>query len=238
MSRKIMQVTQALTTPRLVVDSKEEKKDDDPVDISLPLPRDLLSTLMLKPSVSGGDKCWKIPIGGAANLSTNGSGLISSALTMAGVSATSYFTSLATLFDEFYIESCTIQYQPSTRYQTLPSSASTDFNGTPLGIASLFLDTSSYTNINQMPANPTFKFKHTSSPFTYVWKNNVRRSEAMSSEPTSTQAALGWVRTNATPSQYYGGTVQFIGSASSAMRVSTVVGILAYRWDVWFRAKA
>ncbi len=238
MSRKIMQVAHSLSTPRVVVDSKEEKKEDDTVDIALPLPKDLLSTLMLKPVGSGGDKCWKIPISGAANLSTSGSGFINAALTMAGVAATSYFVSLATLFDEFYIESCDIYYQPTTRYQTLPSSASTDFNGTPLGIASLFLDSSSYTNINQMPSNPTFKFAHTSSPFTYTWRNNVKRKEAMSSEPTSTQAALGWVRTNATPAQYYGGTVQFIGSTSSAMRISTAVGILAYRWNVWFRAKA
>ncbi len=223
------------------VETKEEKLEVEEYSLFTPLSKEA-SLSVVKPvklvSTSGGAREWYIPIGSATNLSTNGSGLISAALSVSTVAALSNFTSLATMFDEFFVESVDIWYQPQTRYQVLPSTSSTEFNGTPLGIASLFLDTSSYTNINQMPANPTFALAHTSSPFKYTWRNNVKRKTATSVEPTSTQASLGWVRTNATPAQYYGGTVQFVGSASSAMHASTVCGVIAYKFNVWFRAKA
>jgi hypothetical protein len=222
------------STPRL--ETKEEKKEDE-YQVVLSQPTISLSSFKMF-SGKGGKKEWMIPIPYAANLLTNGSGLISAAVLPASIAATSYFVSLATLFDEFFIESLSVHYQPQTRYQVLPSTTSTEFNGTPLGIASIFLDSSTYTNINQMPANPTFKFHHTSSPFSYKWANNVKRSSAVSEEPDATHASLSWVRTNATPAQYYGGAVVLLGSASSAMHASTTVGILAVRANVWFRAKS
>jgi glutathione peroxidase-family protein len=179
-----------------------------------------------------------IPVPYAANLATNGSGLISASVLGSSCPAATTFTSLATLFDEFFIESFKVFYQPSTRYQVVPSTTSSEFNGTPLGCASLFFDLTAYTNINQMPANPTFKFYHSSDPWEYTWVNNVKRKSAVSEEPDATHNSLSWVRTNATPAQYYGGAVSILGSASSAMHVSTTVGIIAVRYNVWFRSKS
>ncbi len=234
----IVGYTSELQSLRVGSESKEEKKlttyDDDSVVVTA-IPKLILP--FISKSSSGGRREWMIPIPFAANLATGVSGLISSAVTMASATATTYFVSLATLFDEFFIESAHVMYQPSTRYQVLPSTSSSEFNGTPLGLASTFIDTIPYTNINQMPANPTFRFKHSSSPFTFVWKNNVKRSSAVSEEPDSTHNSISWVRTNATPAQYYGGTVAILGSASSAMHATTVVGIVAVKYEVWFRAK-
>ncbi len=264
MSRKpvLTTTTTIVPTPRPVSVATEEKKeskeplgwsDDDEIVEKSPLvpttgfsicafsgasKGDLASILRLKPTVRGGAKAWCIPIAYAANMTTSGSGFINATLPVATVAATSYFTSLATLFDEFYVERMDVMFQPQTRYQSLPSTTSTEYHGTPLGVASMFEDTTVYTNINQMASNPTFQFSHSSSPFSYSWVNNVARSKAMSSEPTSTQAALGWVRTNATPAQYYGGLVQFIGSATYAMHASINAGIIAVRYKVWFRAKS
>lgn len=222
-------------------ETKEIKDDDElhEVDYRVYFPSPIKTALALgaKDGIGGG-KEWSVPIAGAANLVTSGSGFINATFAVASVAATSYFVSLATLFDEFYVESVDIWYQPFTRYQVLPSTSSTEGNGSAVGVASLFLDTTVYTNLSQMPSNPTFELHHSSSPFKYKWKNNVTRKKAMSSEPTSTQAALGWVRTNATPAQYYGGLVQLLGTTTYAMHASTGVGVLAYRFNTFFRAKA
>ncbi len=218
-------------------DSKEEKVfEEEYTVVSAPsIPKYLLPFISRD---TGGAKEWMIPVPYAANLTTNGSGLIAAALTVSSVAAASSFTSLAALFDEFYVEKLDVKYQPATRYQVLPSTTTSEFNGTALGLASTYLDTVAYTNINQMPANPTFKFVHTSSPFTFVWRNNVKRKSAVSVETSSSLPSLSWVRTNASTAQYYGGTVQIIGSASSAMHASTVVGVICFRADCWFRSKA
>jgi hypothetical protein len=224
----------------VVTESKEEKKVSLPEEeavIVCSIPK-LLLPFISSTSKSGGAKEWMIPIPYAANLSTSGSGFISAAVLPVSATAVSSFTSLAALFDEFFIEAMEIHYQPQTRYQVLPSTTTSEHNGTPLGIASQYLDVVAYTNINQMPANPTFKFAHSSSPFRYVWKNNVKRSSAVSTEPDATHPSLSWVRTNATPAQYYGGAVNIIGSATSAMHASTVVGVVAVRYVAWFRAKS
>ena len=219
-------------------EGKEEKKEEDYSIIPLSTPK-LVSLRPLKTVTgSSGDRQLLIPLSFAANLSTNGSGFISASVLPSSIPATTGFTSLAAVFDEFFIESMEIHYQPMTRYQVLPNTTSTEFNGTALGLASLYLDATAYTNINQMPGNPSFKFCHTSSPFKYTWKNNVSRKSAVSEEPDSSHASLAWVRTNATPAQYYGGAVTVLGSASSAMHASTVVGIVAVRYNVWFRSKS
>ncbi len=217
------------------IESKDEKLEED-YSLTISVPK-VLS--LGKPSVSSGGKTeYHIPMSYAANLSTSGSGLISAAVLPVSVTATTYFASLATVFDEFFVESMEICYQPMTRYQVLPNTSSSEFNGTPLGVASLYLDSTTYTNINQMPGNPTFKFFHSSSPWKYTWKNNVKRSSAVSVEPDATHPTLSWCRTNATPAQYYGGAVPIIGSATSAMHASTIVGIVAVRYHVWFRARS
>ncbi len=233
----------SLTVKRPVLrESKEEKKElkvEDETLVLLSSPLRAVTLGLGKPRMgSTGAKEWLIPIPFAANLTTSGSGLINAAVTIASAAAATQFTSCASVFDEFFVESAEVFYQPMTRYQVLPSTTSTEFNGTALGLASLYLDTVPYTNINQMPANPSFKFVHTSSPWKYTWRNNVKRSSATSEEPDSSHSSLMWVRTNATPSQYYGGVVSILGSASAAMHASTIVGIIAVRFNVWFRAKA
>jgi len=241
-------------TPRSssTVESKEEKKElipvplvrtdrDEEAEVEILVNPTLKSiTLGLGKPTAGkdGKKQWMVPISYAANLATNGGGLVAASVTISSVAAASVFTSLATIFDEFFVESAETFYQPMTRYQTLPSTTSTEFNGTALGLASLYVDSVAYTNINQMVANPSFKFVHSSSPWKYTWRNNVKRSSAVSEEPDSSHPSCAWVRTNATPAQYYGGYVNIIGSASSTMHASTTLGVLAVRFNTWFRAKS
>lgn len=224
-----------LVGPRPESKEEKEKEDFEVCTLAPVVPRFLMPFISKS---KGGAKEWLIPIPFAANLASNGSGFVSAAVLMSSCAAASAFTSLATIFDEFFIESAKIHYQPVTRYQVLPSTSSSEFNGTPLGCASLYMDLTPYTNINQMPANPTFQFHHTSDPFIYTWRNNVKRESAVSEEPDSTHNSLSWVRTNATPAQYYGGAVSLIGSASSAVHASTTLGIVAVRYKCWFRSKS
>jgi len=256
-SRKLRITSQALPSDlndlmkKVVPESKEEKRHEicalgtKQAPLTLKLSKELEVALAMARSALG-SHIYRIDIGYAYNIVTNGSGFLNTGSPNSNLSSLTEFTSFAGLFSEFFILAQVGHYSPYSRYNipggnTQPSGGSTytQIQSTATGLVSLFHDQASHTNVNTMVTSPTFKLVNTGDPWDCVWINNENpSSDVVTSSSGTAVATQSWCSTATTPAGAYTGTIQILGSQSLPMSVSCTVGLLAVKWHILWRNRA
>jgi hypothetical protein len=209
---------------------------------------------LLKGIMFKADKPYRCKLAYGASFQTSAIGVVNVSVATTAINTVGEWSSIDALFDQFFIHSITVKFYPrniqgggmgssGTAASVGPLNPGADSvvtNAAVVGVC-VFGAGNSYSTAGPMLSNPSHKVMHTSKPFTYVWRNNVRF------EPHG--IALGWNVSGAgwqgwmdiTGVSNYGGFMQFrilddltIGSGSATV----VMGDFAVYFDVSFRARA
>lgn len=186
-------------------------------------------------------------------IATNASGVLTTSYANASISSAAEWSSVAALFDEFFIHSVEFTYksfneggqgleataQPSQGTYVTAAAVNYVLSAGLIGV-SLFTTASAYTTAQSMSNNPTRKLLHSGKDWSYVWRNNVSfdgRGPAL--DPLTSIGWSGWTLIGAVAN--IGGAVQFrtlgdqvIGDGAHAVNL----GYIEIRYDVSFRARA
>lgn len=211
-------------------ESKEEKAEE-PIDAlrrkstSKPyiVTEEQLETVGMLKSIIG-NMHLRTELGTVAVLTTSAAGLVNTVFANTGLAAVAEFPSFALLFEEFFIHSMTLHYQPLNQFQTQPlMSFALPATGLLVGVP-LFHGGSSYTTTADMCANGQLAVMHSGVPWTMKWKNNESPVGGIVVSPatSSSTPTQSWCLTAATPAALYQGRLQIRNNFSFTDRKSVV----------------
>jgi hypothetical protein len=229
-------VVSELETEEDIEMSSEVKKEE-----KFEYPRSLMARAM---HASGRFQQYRCRLGLVTPLnSTVTSGAVNQLVVCYAVGTLTEFSSgFAILFDEFFIHSMRIRYQPRARYapQYLGTAALAGPSSVGVVVASLFHGAATYGTPGAAVDNATHTIGHTGDPWEHVWKNNEspKSTVVVNGSSGSTTPSQGWCLTAATPTASYTGQVQIIGMANTAYVVASLLGDLVVDYDVSFRNRA
>jgi hypothetical protein len=228
------------------VDEKKEESASSPLDPEAPPALKLLKGILFK-----SDRPYRCSLGLHNNISCNGSGLIVSSFSVSGIASVYEWSSLAALFDECFVHSMIIKFQPFNITGVGPSlgggaalvtvtGASTLAQGIQncgMIIAGYFSATGSVSTAAGMTANPNHRIVHSAKAFTYSWRNNVRFDpHGISLDPLTSVGWNGWVFVASVGEM--GGFVQMRGINDVVLAAAAVLGTFELMYDVSFRARS
>jgi hypothetical protein len=176
------------------------------------------------------------------DITSTAGGVINSLITVNALSTLSEFASFATLFDEFFVHSMQVRYEPYSEYQfNVGTTPGTNKTNVGLGVVSTFHGAANYSTYATLLNNSTLLYTNTAKRWTKTWKNNESPSGgiAVSSSTSLPIASQGWCLTQNADASLYTGNVQVFGSAVIGTGlVSVTPGTTLLSWDVSFRMRA
>jgi len=193
------------------------------------------------------DKPYRCKLGIHNNISTNGSGIITSVLNVSSVTTTTEWSTIVALFDEGFVHSMECRYQPfnitgvgpqaATAVPTVTAvAAAQGIQNCGVIMAAYFNNVSTLTSSTALIANPNHKLAHSAKPFTYTWRNNCRFDpRGLALDPTANWGWQGWTFVGSLNQN--GGFVQIRGINDPTLAVSAVLGTFELIYDVSFRAR-
>jgi hypothetical protein len=184
-----------------------------------------------------GTKVYPFRLSTALNMSSSGAGIVNSTINMSVVQSSTDFSSFATIFQEFFIVKCTVNWQPVSRYNypltAVVTPTPTSVSSLPFVCAQLQHAATVYTSMSSALNNYDAKYHSTGDPFTYHWVN-VETPD--SKVETTTSGTQSWCDTSS--GQLYTGAIQFLSqSAPPGLPTSQVLGTFATHFDVLFRVR-
>jgi hypothetical protein len=184
-------------------------------------------------------KTFPITLGFSTMLTTTSTGLVNAVFNASNVVFSNEFVSCATLFDEFFIKSFTIHYEPLNQFLTEPSMSLASPASGMLLMADLHHGQTSYATTSGMCNAITLMTHHSGRPFTYRWKNVERpRSGVAPSSTTSTPLPTqAWCLTTSTAAVLYTGFTQIRNNTLFANDPSTSLGDVVQRFECLFRTR-
>jgi hypothetical protein len=237
-------------------ETKEDKKECKEL-VATPGP-DLglqgLAKMMFK-----ADHPYRTKLGQNASLTTSAAGVLNANFTVSGVSSAQEWSIIDQLFDEVFIHSMELIFQPmnvvgagagaysgtqASGAQCFPvasgSGSGTYFN-TGIQIVALFNGAGTYGSAQAMIPNPTLKIAHCGHAWKYFWRNNVKFSpRGLNVGGASGLISQGWM-TIANVATQYGGSVQIRTMSDDALGdgAHTITpGRIVQKWDCSFRARS
>jgi len=215
-----------------------------PTSLSHPHPgyvlRETKESTILKTALSRmfSNRIYNFRVTTALNVSSNGTGIVNSIIGMSTIQSTPDFVALSGVFNEFFIKTCDVKYEPVSMYNyPLTGIPSTSVSSLPLGVADLQHSQAAYTNLSNMTENWRYEHNNTGRPFRFRWQN----VEKAKSTVTSADAVSGGFTQNwclCTDAASYTGTIQFLTqSAPPALPTSQVLGTFLVEWNVLFRVR-
>jgi hypothetical protein len=228
-----------------LVESKDDEKEHEESNFKLALT--LLKGIMFK-----ADKPYRCALAFGASLSTNSSGVLNTTIANSSISTVAEWTAIDTLFDQFFIHSFKVRFNPrniqgggigsSATVSTIGpyASSSAVVSNATLVMAALFGASGTYGSAGVMLNNPNMKLGHSAKSWTYTWRNNVRFDpHGISFNTAASDGWQGWTDIGATST--YAGFIQIrvlndlaIGTTSAVV----ALGDVAVLYDVSFRARA
>ncbi len=222
----------------------ETKSEPDPV-VSFKLLRSMFKI----------DHPYRTMVSVAALWGTNGSGVVNLQVPVSNISTAAEWTSIDALFDEFFVHSMKLRFFPANRnvssgFATSTTAApqlltsTTAFpsyaTNTGLVLCSLFNGSGYYSGAAGMSNNPSKAFHHSSEPFTYTWRNNVKFDpRGVGLTPPSGSYWQGWTLISSAAN--LGGNIQARATNDQALGDGAhayTLGNYHLEWDVSFRARA
>jgi len=207
----------------------------------LKLSRPIKVGSMKSPSMSKLGQIYRMVLGSSSTLQSSGGGFITQTYAVSLVAGTSDFTSLANIFDEFFVEKMHLHYQPASRYNVLTGgTAGTNEQSLPLGVISLFHDTGVFSTIADMASAVGFKYHNSSDPFKHTWVNNedYKTGVVVTDSTSATTPSQGWCLTSTTPASNYAGLVQCLSPTISGLPGTAYLGTIVLKWDVLYRQRS
>jgi hypothetical protein len=222
--------------------SRDEQKQDDQ------LFTDALT--LMKGVLFKRDQPYRTRVPLQGNFPTSAIGVVNVLTSCSSISSVSEWSSLAALFDEFFIHSMHWRFVPHNNLGGgvgssvgalttggITATADTQINNSGMLVCSIFNAGNAYSSASAMAANATVAIKNSSKPWSYYWRNNQRF------DPRGDQVVMtsfqGW-----TPIQSptnYGGSIQIrmlndvvIGSGSAVVNLGSYIVM----YDVSFRARS
>jgi len=274
-----MQAKKALKRPRLTTERKRKEKkrapSSSPIDIAGTLARlqekhtiahkeqkegkeldfdDFAPALkLLKGILFKADQAFRTRLAYTSTLAGTSGGALAVTIAPTTLSSVGEWSSIAALFDQFFLHSMTIRFMPrnvvgggwgssggANATTTAPTGGTNAaIQNAAIQIVALFGTNSGYSTALAMVNNPNLKMAHTAHPWTYAWRNNVRfdrRGDAASFVSLGWQ---GWLDIGATAD--LGGLVQI--RAVNDVLLGSTTGIQTYgdlliSFDVSLRARA
>ncbi len=235
-----------------IVDWEHPELDSPP---SMSKEEELRKVLALaKGLIFKADRTYRCRLGFQNSIQTTSGGVVATQLNVSSVVSSVEWSVIDQLFDEIFIHSMTVNYQPhnlggigvngsagtGARENVNTTSNTTSPLSVGLIMASYFGNVGAPATAAAMTANPNRKIAHSGSPWRYVWRNNVRYDpRGISLDPTS--SALGWTGwTEITNANLVGGFMYIraladivVGNASAAV----FLGSYELSYDVSFRAR-
>lgn len=211
--------------------------------------------LRLLRGVFKADHPYRTRVSLAQNLSTSNSGVLNFQFPVGNISTCTEWTSIDALFDEFFVHELAVHYNPVNRMvssgygaassavlglETSATGSATQATNAGLLAVSLFGGSGYYSGAAGMSNNPTRAYYHSSEPWIYRWRNNVKfrpHGEALTT-PSATYWQ-GW--TTIASAANYGGNVQIRTSGDQTLGDTThayTLGGLHIEFDVSFRSRA
>jgi len=231
-----------------VYDGKTGEKrleDDEESRKSIVLARGLVRGIF-KP-----DHPYRTKLGAVSTLVTSAAGVLNTQASVSSVSSAGEWSAIDQLFDEVFIHTLTLHYQPRNDAAGTGSVAAGTTGGSfmvtgapassvgnaGLVMVALFNGASGYSTCAAMLSNPTKHFAHSGHPFSYAWKNNTKFDpRGVVAQNTAWQ---GWTLISNVTN--YGGSLQVrtfgdvvLGDTAHAL----TCGDICFVWDVSFRARA
>lgn len=178
-------------------------------------------------------------LGTTGVVTTGATGVVNTAVNNSSLASTPDFTSFAAVFDEFFIHSMTMFYQPLNQYMTQPSMSFTAPASGIILVAPLYHGAAAYTTTASMANNVDLRTLHSAQSWTATWVNNESPKagslpSASTSAPIQTQA---WQLTASSNAALYTGFLQLRNSTAFTGALSSTIGDSVVRWKVTFRAR-
>jgi len=150
------------------------------------------------------------------------------------------FVSLAALFDEFFIKSFKLVYQPASRYQKPSGTEPALYADFPLHVASIQHGAPLYATHSDAANNAGLLICNTADPWTYTWKNTESKRSTVLPDPSTSSVVptQGWCLTRPDNASAYTGAAQILApGALTATSSSVALGTVTVRWDLAFRSR-
>lgn len=180
------------------------------------------------------NKVYAIRLSTALNMSSSASGTINSTIATDAVRSSTDFSSISSIFNEFFVVRVDAHWMPNSRYQyPLTGAIGTNLANLPFGCAQLHNFATAYTSMGSLANNYAVKYVSSADPFTYSWINENPPTSTVLSTTSVTET---WADTGG--SQTYGGSIQFMSqSAPPALPVSQVLGTFMTHYELLFRVR-
>jgi len=229
-------------TPRLAI--KEAKEKD--IDFEEVESKEAVVPSPLKTMVRGlfRGRTIRVRMGnGFSFTTTGGTGAINVSCSVSAALGAAEMASWTNLFDEFFVHSMTLHYEPIGEFIGFQSLAvATQIASTQLYVVSLYHGSAAYAAASPAVAmlnNGTLKICSSGRPWKYVWRNNEdpRVGVAEVSTTSSPPVSQGWCLTQ--NASAYAGVIQTqaysgVGAVAGGVQFGVAAGIL----DISFRARA
>jgi hypothetical protein len=216
--------------------------------------QDYLGALrMMKGVLFKRDQPYRTRLALSGVFSTNSSGVLNVATSVASIAGSQEWTSIDALFDECFVHSITHQMFPfsnlgggvgnsgvATVTGNVTSVPNTANVNCAIQTCSLFAGSSTYGSAATMAANSTLKFHKSGEPVKETWRNNVKFEPRGICGGTSQSAGWqGWIQISDVAA--LGGAIQFRtvndavwGTGSAIVNIGSYVNF----YDVSFRSRS
>jgi len=184
-------------------------------------------------------KVYQFRIATVLNMSSTASGTVNSAILTASLQFANDFIALSGVFNEFFLESMDIKWEPVSEYNyPLTGAIGATVSTLPLGVASLQHAQATYTNMTNMSENFEYLHTNTGRPFKYRWKNVEKKSSTVVVAPAVSGAPCqSWAMVSDVAS--YTGGIQFLSQAAPpGLPLSQVLGVFLAEYLVSFRVRS
>lgn len=213
-----------------------ESKDERSSCVSMKMQ---FGNVMRSMSGKGRGATYRVHVGTVATLTTGGGGVVNTVYSNTGIASSPEFIPYAALFDEFFIHSLQIGFEPLNQYMNTQASSFTAPVSGMLLLAPLYHEALPYTVTADMANNVRVKKVHSGRTWTYTWRNNEDPKSGVLAAPfpSSSIPCQGWCLTAAAAAALYSGQIQVRNNFAFSGAASSVLGDVLVRWDVTFRAK-
>lgn len=171
---------------------------------------------------------------------TSGAGAINVTVQNTGVTASTEWTSISTVFDEFFIHSMSLKYIPINQFLSPTGVTFTAPMTGSLFCVNNYHAAPVYTTASSLVNNITHKMVGSGTPWTYTWTNNEKASGGVVTNPSTSVplATQSWCLTPTSNASLYLGHVQIMTANPLSGALTVPIGEITIVWDITFRARA
>jgi hypothetical protein len=187
-------------------------------------------------------RTYRTRLGYIGALTTGATGILNAAVNCSTLPTTSEFTAFASLFDEYFIHSFTVMYEPNNQFFgpcNLDAAPFNSWGSTLLMGAPLYHGAPAYSSASDMVNNVDHRTLHSGRPWTVKWVNNEKPTGGVVVTPTTSTpvATQSWCLMSGPASGLYTGTYQFRTSLPLPFTSAKTLGQTVITFDVTFRAR-